>query len=147
MNTTSPAVRPCTLRRFVAAALTTLGLAASALPAAALEDPPAGLFELTFYQDSRAQGAWTARSANTAAYRYGTSMPPGWNDNVSSWSFCNDMAIPLYVTLQFYQDINFLGSSDTPVTHAEVQPGTCITGNHMWVNDVVSSYRWWTETN
>jgi hypothetical protein len=131
------------LRGAIAAATVAVALVPFHGEAAAVEDPPAGEWSFTLYRDARCED-WELRW--NAAWAIHIIEAPslgayGVNDEVSSWSFCNDTPTPLFVTVKFYEHANYGGSSSTPANHVPVVPGLCVTGNHVWLNDALSSLR------
>ena len=148
-TTSSTAARPGLRRRAaralrgaLAAAALAGALTAAHQASAAVHDPPPGQWNFTLYQDANCEtGLETWHSPSSISTTLVPSLSAyGINDTVSSWSVCNDLTVPIYVTLQFFQDANYGGSISTPATHERVSPGLCLTGNHMWMNDAVTSF-------
>jgi hypothetical protein len=63
-----------------------------------------------------------------------------FNDVASSWSICNDTPKARTFTLYLYTDANYGGDVDETV-NLVVEPGDCVTRNHVKYNDAYSSFR------
>lgn len=67
-------------------------------------------------------------------------MPGEWNDEVSSWRFCNNMSARKKLTVKLYWHNDYLDQFNTASSTFEVTPGECLVRNTE-VNDELSSYK------
>lgn len=132
------------LGRLVLSSLATLSLLLTTVqPAAAVTDPADGYWRFTLYKDAACEGAYVGPSGTGTNGSTQLADLGDWsfNDKATSWSFCNGTSTTIYVTVKLWTGTNFSGTEITPVSHHEVQPDACVTGNHITPNDSVSSYR------
>jgi hypothetical protein len=124
------------LPRFAVALAVALALPIGA--ARAFDPPNSGTWSVFLHMDSwgRGESASCENLGNSACV--GTSMPSGWNDEVSSWTVCNNTGETHTFRVQLFTSVNYASSMlDRSIT---LENGDCLTADTP-VNDALSSYK------